>query len=229
MMGVEKNKKFHFASLVDRLACLDENIAQTKARHEKEEKAKGKEKASADEDEDDPSQLNSEESDEDQENQESEDEDAFSSRQRPLPSLPTHIELNQPFIRHSSLDYLLPNPFRAATTEDESSLLPEEIDSDAVLKEISEERELDALDRAMSKEEETKLWARMKKRKRVEAELDTILDVETPNFEGYSQLPEAETRAGLRRSRRRAAHTLQFVKPNASLGIKSTIFVDDSD
>jgi len=227
MMGVEKNKKLHFATLVDRLTCLDENIAQTKTRHEKEEKTKAQEESNADED--DPSQLNSEESDEDQENQESEDEDASSSLQRPLPSLPAHIELNQSFIRHSSLDYLLPNPVRTAATEDENSLLPEEIDSDAVLKEISEEKELDALDKEVSKEEERKLWERMKKRKRVEAELDTVLDVEARNLQRESQMPEADTGAALRRSKRRAAHTLQFVKPNARLGIKSTIFVDESD
>lgn len=214
-MGVEKDKRHHFTSLVDRLTCLDETVAQTTKRHEKEEKNRAKEKAKTVEGEDETSQSNSEESDEDQESQESDDEDADFPLHRPLPNLPAHIELNQPFIRHSSLDYLLPNPFQAATTEDESVLLPEEIDSEALLKEILEEEELDALDRQASKEEEAKLWERMKKRKRVGTELDTVVDVETD--------------AGLRRSKRRAAHTLQFAKPNTSLGIKSTIFVDDSD
>lgn len=212
-MGVEKDKKHHFTSIADRLSCLDETVAQTAKRHAKEEKGRATEKTV--EGGDETSQSNSEESDEDQGSQESEDEDAAFPFHRPLPSLPAHIELNQPFIRHSSLDYLLPNPFRIAATEDESTLLLEEIDSDALLKEILEEEELDALDRQTSKEEEAKLWERMKKRKRVETELDIVVDV--------------ETEVGLRRSKRRAAHTLQFAKPNANLGVKSTIFVDDSD
>ena len=47
MMGATLDKKVHFATLIDRVACLNETLVRTSKRREDEEKVRAEERAGA--------------------------------------------------------------------------------------------------------------------------------------------------------------------------------------
>ena len=242
MMGAPPDKKIHFASLIDRVACLSETFVQTSKRRTDEEKTRAEERAGAErngyvgsEDEDEESNSNGSGS------ESYSDEDEESTSRRPLPLLPAHRSTNPPFVYLRTLDHADPHlhprvPFgRSGSTpafvdnnewEGDGALIPEEMDADALLQEMLEEEEVDAHDREVDIREESALWERMRRVEQFGEREELVEKREVRNRESDEGSDENRER-----KRRKTKNSLRYAEPDSAhfTGIKSAVYVEDSD
>ena len=243
MMGAPLDKKVHFATLIDRVACLNETLVRTSKRREDEEKVRAEERAGA--------KRNVHVGSEDEEDEESDssgsetesysDEDEESTSLRPLLLLPTHRSINPPFVYLRTLDHAHPHlrprvPFgRSGSTptfaddnewEGDGELIPEEIDADALLQEMLEEEEVDTRDREVDISEESALWERMRRVEQFGEGEELLEKREVRKRESDEGGDESRER-----KRRKTKNSLRYAEPDSAhfAGIKSAVYVEDSD
>lgn len=220
MMGSPLDKTVYLAELPDRMAAIRESYSKpTNDGQIAERKGKQVEQDETSEDEGTLSEAESalDEVDESGTDDDEDDEDQSMGE----PGLVLHREINAPLIWHASLDMFNPNPFKVSSsaTTGVVSPLADKIDEEALLNQLLEEDDIDALDSEAAEAQEADLWKEIERgRAGGSQQVEDVVSSPDEDPEEVDAV-KRETVGGFRK--------LRFAKPTLVRAVKSQVYVMD--